>query len=132
MFESETTFLTDGSSEDSVGEFASPKWKAFAFATYNLGKFAAGLDWRWYGGGNLDNARIEGGVGPGTSNINQIGSVNYTSLNFSYDAAFAGMKRSELFLRVDNVFDKDPPFPLLSAFNDNLGRGYRAGVRMAF
>jgi hypothetical protein len=34
-----------------------------------------------------------------------------------------------VFGRVDNLFDRDPPFPLRSAYNDNNGRGYRVGVR---
>jgi len=30
---------------------------------------------------------------------------------------------------VDNLFDRDPPFALRSAYNDNNGRGYHLGVR---
>jgi len=128
----EITYLTDGSTEDTAGEFDVPHWKSFFFADYKLGRFGLGLDWRWYGGGNLDNARVEGGVGPGTTNLNKLGSVSYTGLNFSYEAELGNLKRSEFFVRVDNLFDRAPPFPLTSAFNDGGGRGYRAGVRLAF
>jgi iron complex outermembrane receptor protein len=130
--ESEITYLTDGTSEDVAGEFATPHWKAFAFINYNVGPFGAGLDVRWYEGGKLDNNRVEGGVGSGTTNVNNMGSLAYTSLNLTYDANLAGMKRFQIFARVDNLFDREPPFPLTSAFNDNAGRGYRAGVRMSF
>jgi hypothetical protein len=88
------------------------------------------VDWRWYEGGKLDNTRREGGVGPDTSSINDLGSVSYTSLNLTYDLNLPGLEKFQLFGRVDNVFDEPPVFPLNASFNDNGGRGYRAGVRI--
>ena len=61
------------------------------------------------------------------ANVNSIGSLTYTSLSLNYN--FDGRWSGTVFGRVDNLFDRDPPFPLRSAYNDNNGRGYRLGVR---
>ena len=131
--ESTQIFLTNGSSLDSAGEFQNPKWKSFWNLSYNRGNFGVTVDWRWYGGGNIDNRYIEGFAGVWGSNIKDIGSVHYTGLNFTYDLSdLTGNESTTVFLRIDNVFDKEAPFPLQSAFNDNYGRGYRGGVSFAF
>ncbi len=128
----ETTFKIGGTTQDTAGEFTNPHWKHFVQARYSIGKFSALIDWRWYGGGKLSNQRIEGFAGVQGANINELSAVNYTSLNLSYDVS--GLIEGwdgNLFFRVDNLFDRDPPFPLRSAFNDNNGRGYRLGLRFS-
>jgi outer membrane receptor protein involved in Fe transport len=128
----ETTFKIGGTTQDTAGEFTNPHWKHFVQARYSIGKFSALIDWRWYGGGKLSNQRIEGFAGVQGANINELSAVNYTSLNLSYDVS--GLIEGwdgNLFFRVDNLFDRAPPFPLRSAFNDNNGRGYRLGLRFS-
>lgn len=128
----ETTFKIGGTTQDTAGEFTNPHWKHFVQARYSIGKFSALIDWRWYGGGKLSNQRIEGFAGVQGANINDLSAVNYTSLNLSYGVS--GLIEGwdgNLFFRVDNLFDRDPPFPLRSAFNDNNGRGYRLGLRFS-
>lgn len=128
----ETTFKVDGSVIESAGEFNDPHWKHFVQASYTMGKFSGLIDWRWYEGGKINNYRIEGFAGPQGANINDLPSVHYTSLNLSYD--LDGLYRDwagSVYFRVDNLFDRDPPFPLRSAFNDNNGRGYRLGLRFS-
>jgi hypothetical protein len=85
---------------------------------------------RWYQGGKISNQRIEGFAGVQGANVNSIGSLTYTSLSLNYN--FDGRWSGAVFARVDNLFDRDPPFPLRSAYNDNNGRGYRLGVRFRF
>lgn len=130
----ETTFLRDGSVESSVGEFFNPRWKVFSNIRYAFARNASvGVDWRWYGGGNIDNNRIEGFAGPQGTNINKLPAVHYTNLNFSYELPeLFNSGNAVVYLRVDNLFDKDPPFPLRTNFFDNLGREYRAGMRFDF
>ncbi|MCP5145266.1 MAG: TonB-dependent receptor [Gammaproteobacteria bacterium] len=130
--ERKITFLTNGSVQETAGEFQTPHWKVFWQLNYSVGDFRVGLDWRWYGGGNIDNDLIEGFNGPQGTNINDLPSVHYTALNAAYDLPLKGDSKLEFFLRVDNLFDKAPPFPLRNAFNDNYGRGYRAGIRFAY
>lgn len=131
--EHKETFVQDGSVQNSVGQFQLPRWKAFINAGYAQGNFFGGVDWRWYSGGKINNDRIEGFAGVGGANVNNLPSVHYTSLNLGYDlSGLATAVDAELYVRVDNLFDKRAPFPLKSAFNDNFGRGYRGGVRFQF
>ncbi len=128
----ETTFKIGGTTQDTAGEFTNPHWKHFIQARYSIGKFDALVDWRWYGGGNISSQRIEGFAGIQGANVNDLSAVNYTSLNLSYDlAGLIDGWDGTLFFRVDNLFDRDPPFPLRNAFNDNNGRGYRLGMRFS-
>lgn len=131
--ESTQIFLTNGSSLDSSGQFNNPEWKSFWNLNYSKDKFGVTVDWRWYSGGNIDNRYIEDFAGVWGSNIVDIGSVHYTGLHFSYDlSGLMGSERTSAFLRIDNLFDKEAPFPLANAYNDNFGRGYRAGVNFEF
>lgn len=128
----ETTFKVGGTVQETAGEFTSPHWKHFIQARYGIGKFDATIDFRWYGGGKISNQRIEGFAGVQGVNINDLPSVNYTSLNIGYDlTGLIKDWKGSVYFRVDNLFDRDPPFPLRSAFNDNNGRGYRLGMRFS-
>ena len=125
--ERETTFLVAGTTQDTAGQVGTPHWKHFTQLGYRLRNFSGLLDVRWYQGGNISNQRIEGFAGVQGANVNSIGSLTYTSLSLNYN--FDGRWSGTVFGRVDNLFDRDPPFPLRSAYNDNNGRGYRLGVR---
>lgn len=125
----EVTYLTDGSVEDQAGVFGNPEWKHFLMLRYGLGNFSASIDWRWYDSTILNVNREEGCAGPGCANVNSVDALDYTSLNLGYELPDYN---TNLFLRIDNLFDDAPPFPLRGAYNDNQGRGIRAGVRFAF
>jgi hypothetical protein len=100
---------------------------------YRKGDFGMTVDWRWYSGGNIDNRYILDFAGTFGSNIKKIGSVAYTGLMFNYDlSSLLNNERTSVFLRIDNVFDRKAPFPYQNVFNDNFGRGYRAGVNFTF
>lgn len=128
----ETTFQIAGTVQDSAGQFGTPHWKHFVQVGYSVGKFSGLVDWRWYQHGTISNQRIEGFAGTNGANINNLPSVHYTSLSLNYDVSgLIGNWQGTVYGRVDNLFDRDPPFPLRSAYNDNNGRGYRLGVRFS-
>jgi hypothetical protein len=129
----ETTFQIAGTAQDSAGAQGSPHWKHFVQLGYTVGRFNALVDWRWYQHTKISNTRIEGFAGVQGASINHIPNLNYTSLSLNYniDDLFGDWKGS-VYARVENLFDREPPFPLRSAYNDNNGRGYKIGTRFNF
>jgi outer membrane receptor protein involved in Fe transport len=129
----ETTFQIAGTAQDSAGAQGSPHWKHFVQLGYTVGRFNGLVDWRWYQHTKISNTRIEGFAGVQGASINHIPNLNYTSLSLNYniDDLFGDWKGS-VYARVENLFDREPPFPLRSAYNDNNGRGYKIGTRFSF
>jgi iron complex outermembrane recepter protein len=129
----ETTFQIAGTAQDTAGAQGSPHWKHFVQLGYTVGRFNGLLDSRWYQNTKISNQRVEGFAGVGGASINEIPSLNYTSLSLNYnlDGLFGEWKGS-VYIRVENLFDRAPPFPLRSAYNDNNGRGYKIGTRFNF
>jgi iron complex outermembrane receptor protein len=133
LAESKQIFLTSGANRSTAGQFSNPRWKSFWNVTYRKDKFSATIDWRWYSGGPIDNRYIQDFAGRWGSNVVDIGSVHFTGLNIGYNLSdLVGNERTTVFLRIDNLFDRQAPFPFQSVFNDNNGRGYRAGVNFEF
>ncbi|MGP1609761.1 MAG: TonB-dependent receptor domain-containing protein, partial [Burkholderiales bacterium] len=129
----ETTFQIAGTAQDSAGAQGSPHWKHFVQAGYTLGRFNGLVDWRWYQHTKISNQRIEGFAGTQGATINSIPNLHYTSLSLNYNLdGLVGDYNGTVYARIDNLFDKEPPFPLRSAYNDNNGRGYRVGMRFSF
>lgn len=59
--------------------------------------------------------------------------MHYTNVNFAHDLErLLGTESAHIFMRVDNLFDKEPPFPLRTTFGSNFGREYRVGLRFDF
>jgi iron complex outermembrane recepter protein len=131
--ERQTTFQIAGTAQDTAGAQGSPHWKHFVQLGYTVGRFNGVIDWRWYQHTKISNTRIEGFAGVNGASINHIPNLNYTSLSLNYnlDDLFGDWKGS-VYARVENLFDKEPPFPLRSAYNDNNGRGYKIGTRFSF
>lgn len=129
----ETTFQIAGTAQDTAGQLGSPHWKHFVQLGYTVGRFNGLIDWRWYQHSKINNQRIEGFAGVRGVNINEIPNLHYTALSLNYDIdGMLGDWEGTVFARIDNLFDKEPPFPLRSAYNDNNGRGYRVGMRFSF
>jgi iron complex outermembrane receptor protein len=125
-----TTFQIGGTEQDTAGQNGNPHWKHFVQAGYTVGRFNALVDWRWYQHSLINNQRIEGFAGVRGTNINTVPNLHYTSLSLNYDVDnLFGDWEGTVYARIDNLFDKDPPFPLRAAYNDNGGRGYRIGLR---
>ena len=75
---------------------------------------------------------------PNAIQSNHVNPVFYTNLNLAYDFKMFGSE-NEIFLNVNNLFDRKPPFGF--AFNygltaspqyDVIGRMYKLGVRFKF
>jgi outer membrane receptor protein involved in Fe transport len=62
---------------------------------------------------------------------NMIASMTYVNLGASYD--FGTRQRRELFVTLDNAFDRNPPLPANNnAYYDLMGRTIKAGLRVSF
>jgi hypothetical protein len=128
-----------------------PKWVGNISATYLNGPLAVTLQSQWTGAGKLNNETpwwVEGETGPngeaynlttvGTVDDNTVGNYFNFNLNASYDLKIGGLKSSQLYMSVNNLFDRDPSFSnggiggANGIFYDTLGRSYRMGVRLKF
>jgi len=73
-----------------------------------------------------------------STNDNHVASATYVNLFGNYDFSLAGDTSVQLFASVSNLFDKEPPFapelqyPTNPTYFDQIGRTYRAGVRLRF
>ncbi len=133
LLEDSTTAFIGGAKNDNAGEYTAPDWRAFLFATYELDSFSATIDWRWYSGGELDNTRTLGEISASGTNVRGIDPIHYTNLSLSWRLPFGAPDRTSFYVRVNNVFDREPPYPLNSgSYIDEIGRAYRAGVRVGF
>ena len=124
-------------------------WRWLGMASYDKGNYAISLIGRGVSSGKLENAYIECSVNCPVSTVanrtidrNDVSGAVYADLSLTYRLAHRGFKNFELFFKVDNLTDRDPPpaggitgasfvdpgaNPLLY---DTIGRAYRAGVRM--
>lgn len=116
-----------------------PSWNVNTTLDYRVDKFDINAQLRYISRSRQNNALIgpdQAGYSPtlfNSVNDNVIPAVAYLNLGASYDFAFGG-SRSELFVTVNNVFDKAPPLPAINnnAYYDLLGRSYRVGMRFGF
>ncbi|MEJ1969104.1 MAG: TonB-dependent receptor [Rhizomicrobium sp.] len=130
-----------GTTTNTLGEVVQggiPKWRATLDAGYTLGPSATTLTARFTGDAVLDNTYT-----PAFINKNAVSSVTYFDLSETYSLTVMGVD-SQLFVVVDNIFDKDPPvapavgtltfsaFGTTGAYYDVIGRSFRAGFRLRF
>jgi outer membrane receptor protein involved in Fe transport len=124
-------------------------WRWLGMASYDSGDYAISLIGRGVSSGKLENAYIECSANcPGstvanrTIDSNDVPGAVYADLSLTYRPAHSGFKNFELFFKIDNLTDRDPPpaggitgasfvdpgvNPLLY---DTVGRAYRAGIRL--
>jgi iron complex outermembrane receptor protein len=116
-----------------------PNWSVNTTLDYRVAKFDINAQLRYISRSRQNNAFIgpdQESYSPAlfnSINNNIIPAVAYLNLGASYDLALGG-KRTELYVTVNNVFDKAPPLPAINnnAYYDLLGRAYRVGVRFGF
>jgi iron complex outermembrane recepter protein len=128
---------------------ASPDWSGNLTISYANGGFTGTLQARYISSGVLDLQNPKTGPDSSSFNPNLTYSVNDNTIpsymNFnatvSYDFGLWNADRTEVFLTVNNLFDKDPPFAgtgfggtggTNAVFYDVLGRSFRIGVRAKF
>ena len=115
-----------------------PKWVVNSTLSYRGGKFQSSLQHRWISRGRFNNAFVgpdQAGYSPtlvNSINDNIIPVVGYVNFSASFNAGTNDQRR-ELYLTINNLFDKDPPLPAINnnAYYDLLGRAYRIGFRFS-
>ncbi|ANO52750.1 TonB-dependent receptor domain-containing protein [Woeseia oceani] len=136
---------------DDAGENAGsgpPDWLYRISATYNTDQFTVGLTGRGVSDGVYNNSNIECLTGCPVStsvnrtvNNNQIDGAFYTDLYMSH-TLMSGDTETQLFFKVTNLFDRDPPIVVNGpsdssqvepytneALYDTRGRAFKLGVR---
>jgi len=112
-----------------------PRWRVTGFASYNYKGWAVDVQERWRSSLKWDSNKNL------VYDIPDIASVAYTDLTIAH--VFGNDRTIQLFLSVQNVFDKAPPvyltsgtsgtpafsFPAVSG-DDVIGRYFTAGVRI--
>jgi iron complex outermembrane receptor protein len=120
-----------------AGPAGLPKWTANATLGYRLKRLNTNVQVRHISRSHQNNGFIgpdDAAYSPTLGNSidnNMIPSMTYVNLGASYDFGTNG--RRELFVTIDNAFDRKPPNPANNnAYYDLLGRTYKAGLRVSF
>src|SRR5690606_6173807 len=140
LIEQSTTVptLTSVTYTDRAGDIGSgaPKWLATAFFNSELGALDLNATVRYIGKGLRNSTWAPGDIDP---QFEKIGSVTTLDLGARYGLSLRG--DPELYLNVQNVFDRDPPLIPSSqlvgpqtnvGLYDTIGRYFSAGVRVRF
>jgi iron complex outermembrane receptor protein len=129
-----------------VGALGLPKNKLTTSLRWSQGPVALFLQERYIGGGLMDHLYTQSSVRilgvPNTIDNNQVDSVLYTDLTFTYSGR-SGKQPWEAFLTVNNLANTAPPdqYPGLgrvgvpgpnSFLYDTIGRRWTAGIRVNF
>jgi outer membrane receptor protein involved in Fe transport len=111
------------------GTIGYSKHQATTNLTYRNEGFRAQIQGQWIGKAVFDADEAEG-----VRDFPGVGDVLFINTSFSYEID----DRFTFRLIVDNIFDKDPPFPSpggggrVTYFDGILGRYFKAGVRVRF
>ena len=115
-----------------------PRWRGLAMAAYDLDQWSFQLKERFIGA-----SKIEADYGLLGVNLNNVPAVFYTDAFAAYTLP-SGQGAVQLFVAVDNLFDKAPPIVVSQdgldvisigtnvVVYDTLGRMIRAGFRVKF
>lgn len=131
---------TEGGKTDYVGDIATdyagqPEWKANFDLTYDMERVRLGLFLRYLGGGKFRSTYVDDVNLPAAQN--DINGRLYTNVS----AAYKLTDELEIYGKIDNLFDVDPPItpnfivqPTIanSQMFDKVGRFYSGGVRVRF
>ena len=108
-------------------------------ANYKLNNLGVSFQGRYIGGGKYNNSFTTAAL---SAEDNSIESVTYADLSLTYDLDLKVSKDTQLFLTVNNLFDRDPPIvptgPITFTrstnpnFYDVIGRYFTMGVRATF
>jgi iron complex outermembrane receptor protein len=129
--------LASGVVVDRAGQITAggvPHWRGAARATYASGPVNVSLLANYIGEGKYDTT-----YGPFDINKNDYPAYVYYAVNAAYDVS----ETATVFVKVDNLFDTDPPFlatnTIIKApasggggYYDLIGRYFTVGVRMKF
>ncbi|NIJ09216.1 outer membrane receptor protein involved in Fe transport [Sphingomonas vulcanisoli] len=122
------------------GATAVPHWILNGSLTYAIGRVTATAQGRYIEGGVLDKTL----VGPGDRDYdpaspisianNRVSGAFYLNLSASVDVLKQGNRKVQFYGIVNNVTDKDPPFPAVGVTGlfDRIGRSYKLGLRVSY
>ena len=122
------------------GATSIPHWIVSGSLSYNAEPFTITAQGRWIEGGVLDKTL----VGPGDRDYdpaspisianNRIPAVFYLNLSGSIDIINDGRRKVQFYGVVNNVTDKDVPFPAVGVTGlfDRIGRAYKVGMRVSY
>jgi len=140
LIEQSTTVpnLTSSNYVDRVGDIGLgyAKWIANALVNVDVGAVDFNVNARYIGSGSRNTTYVPGDIAPQFSGI---GSVTTFDVGARYALEFKGSP--ELYLNIQNVFDRDPALIPSSALvggqtnvglYDTMGRYFTAGVRVQF
>jgi len=100
-----------------------PEWNALASISYDRGPFSFTWTQRYIGSG-VRNVDWVTGV---DIDDNRVPARSYTNLRMSYDA-----DAYEIYMNVQNLFDREPPRLVGGSLYSDLGRAYAVGVRFNY
>ncbi|MBN8830754.1 MAG: TonB-dependent receptor, partial [Sphingomonadales bacterium] len=127
-----TTAAANATTVDTAGQVTQPHWSVFGLLSYEGRRITTVVDLRWFSAGTIDNTRVEGQISAIGTNTNHASSTLYTNLTVTADVSREGNKAVEMFVRVNNVFDRAPPYPITgegATIFDVVGRAFRVGAR---
>lgn len=114
-----------------------PKWLVNATLDYEIGGFGVNTNFRYISPSFQNNGTFgpdQAGYNPALTtsiNNNRIPAVAYLDMGLRY--SFGPDRRFQVYVNVDNVFDRDPPQPTEgTAYYDTLGRTIKGGARFRF
>lgn len=125
---------------DRAGEIgtgtSSPRWRGTLSATYQKGAWTLFGQTRYIDSGTYNNT-----YGPTAISDNEMASRTYVDATVQYQFENTSLGSLQLFGRVTNLFDRDPPVvgnalinspPTNQALYDVSGRSYVVGLRVGF
>ncbi len=123
-----------------TGSTAVPHWQLNGSLTYANSRWSTSFDGRWIEGGVVDATLVSPGdkdynaASPISAVGNHVNSRFYLNWSGSYNIINTGSKKLQAYLVINNVFDKDPPFPTtqVSGLFDRIGRYFEFGFRFAY
>lgn len=140
----EYSFTNNGITNESVGENGGPnanpsipRWRTYTTLGYDDDAASLQLTLRTVSSGVYDRAWVSGV----DIDRNYIAGAKYVDLSGSYRLFGSKQRNAEIYFKVDNLFDRDPPVAALNngsglqtnpTLYDVLGRAYRLGVRVRY
>ncbi len=132
--------VTNEAAGENGGPFANPPvplWRTYSTLGYDSERVSLNLTMRTISGGVYD-VSLANALSPA---FNHIDGATYFDLGGSVTLFGTGRDKTELFFKVDNLFDLDPPLvagnasstpPYNPTLYDGIGRSFRVGVRARF
>lgn len=119
---------------------STPNWTATGSVTWAQDPVTLNLQGRYIGGGRFDAALVGPGdqyydaASPISIASNRVDGRFYLDASMQFDVIKDGNRKFQFYLGVNNLTNKDAPFPVvaIAGMYDRIGRYYRAGIRFTY